>query len=169
MSENKAPNESVAFGWDDEVEEQPFELMPDGDYHFTVTGMERAWFEPKRADSKISACPQANVELTFKWRNSNGFARTSKLTHQLKLTSSLSFLIFNFFAGIGLHKEGDGMKKFPWNDIMGRTGIASVSTREGRNGGTFNTVESVYAPDKAPTVCANDNAGGAGDDTDAPF
>ena len=42
MTENKAPNESVSFGWDDEVEEQPFELMPDGDYHFTVTGMEQS-------------------------------------------------------------------------------------------------------------------------------
>ena len=166
MSENKAPNESVAFGWDDEVEEQPFELMPDGDYHFTVTGMERAWFEPKRADSKISACNQANIELTFKWRNRSGFARTSKLTYQLKLTSSLSFLIFNFFAGIGLHKEGDGMKKFPWNEIMGRKGIARVSTREGNNGRTYNTIESVYTPDKAPTVCANDEGA---ETADVPF
>lgn len=166
MSENKANNESVSFGWDDEVEEQPFELMPDGDYHFTVTGMERAWFEPRRADSKISACNQANIELTFNWTSAGGFRRTSKLTHKLKLTSSLSFLIFQFFAGIGLHKEGDGMKKFPWNEIMGRKGIAKIGSYQGNNGQTYNTIESVYTPDKAPTVCANDEGA---ETADLPF
>lgn len=166
MSENKAPNESVAFGWDDEVVEQPFELMPDGDYRFTVTGMERAWFEPKRADSKISACNQANIELTFNWTSAGGFRRTSKLTHKLKLTSSLSFLIFKFFAGIGLHTEGDGMKKFPWDKIMGRKGIARISSYQGNNGQTYNSIDDIYTPDKAPTVCANDEGA---ETADLPF
>ena len=167
MSENKASNESVSFGWDDEVEEQPFELMPDGDYRFTVTGMERAWFEPKRADSKISACNQANIELTFNWRSAAGFRRTSKLTHKLKLTSSLSFLIFKFFAGIGLHKEGDGMKRFPWGDIMGKKGVARIGSYQGSNGQTYNSIDDIYTPETAPTVCANDTE--AGNEADVPF
>ena len=148
-------SESQGFGWDDEVVEQSFELMPEGDYHFTVTGMERGWYEPRRP-GKISACNQADIELSFSWTNANGQRRNNKLTYSLKLTQSLAFLIFNFFEGIGLHKSGDGMTRFPWDRIVGCKGIAKVTQREGSTGRVFNSVESVYTPDKAPKVCADD-------------
>ena len=147
--------ESAGFGWDDEVVEQAFEVMPEGDYHFTVTGMERGWYEPKRP-GKISACNQADIELTFKWLNANGLHRNNKLTYSLKLTQSLAWLIFQFFEGIGLHKPGDGMTRFPWDQIVGKTGIAKITQQEGTTGRIFNRVESVYTPDKAPKVCADD-------------
>lgn len=165
MTENKSTPDIYGFGWDDEVEEQVFELMPDGNYRFTVTDMEREWYEP-RPGSKIPACNQANIELTFNWRNSSGNLRTSKLSYKLKLASSLKFLIFQFFAGIGLHKEGDGMKKFPWGEIIGKKGIARISSREGSNGRTYNDVADIYTPDKAPTRCVNDRVD---DEVDIPF
>lgn len=160
-------NNNDAFGWDDEVEEQAFELMPVGDYHFTVTGFEKAWFEPKRAESKIGACAQANIEMLFNWRNKAGMKRSNKLTYSLKLNKTLAFLIWQFFAGIGLHREGDGMKRFPWDKIIGCKGIAKVSQRESMTGRTFNSVDSVYPPEKAPTVTADDPLGG--NESDVPF
>ena len=44
---NDMINEGRAFGWDDEFtnEQQEFVLLPEGDYAFEVTGMERARFE----------------------------------------------------------------------------------------------------------------------------
>lgn len=172
MVENKGFNsgESMGFGWDDEVVEQTFELMPPGDYHFTVVGMERGWYEPKRP-GKISACNQADIEMQFSWVNASGLRRNNKLTYSLKLTQSLAFLIFQFFASIGLHHEGDGMTRFPWDQIIGKTGIAKVGQREGTTGRIFNTVDSVYPPEKAPTVCADDPKGAdkGSNEADIPF
>ena len=154
---------SQGFGWDDEVVEQTFELMPEGDYHFTVTGMQRGWYEPKRP-GKISACNQADIELSFSWLNAAGQRRNNKLTYSLKLTQSLAFLIWQFFEGVGLHTHGDGMTRFPWDKIVGCKGIAKVPQREGSTGRRFNSGDSVYTPDKAPTVCADDNT-----QADIPF
>ena len=34
--------EEREFGWDDEIEnDNEFQILPDGDYNFTVTGFER--------------------------------------------------------------------------------------------------------------------------------
>ena len=38
-------NTNVAMGWDDEFEEgSEFLLLPEGDYNFTITQFERAYF-----------------------------------------------------------------------------------------------------------------------------
>ena len=44
---NEMNNEGFALGWDDEFtnEQQEFVLLPEGEYPFEVTGMERARYE----------------------------------------------------------------------------------------------------------------------------
>lgn len=150
MAEN-----TQAFGWDDEVNESEFEIIPDGDYAFTVSAFEKAYFEPKSADSKIGACQQANIEFTINWRNSAGIERTNKVIHKLKLWRSLEFLIYQFFESIGLRKKGDGTTVMPWNQIVGRTGICQIGHHTDSKGTDYNDIVKCYTPDNAPTVTKN--------------
>jgi len=154
-------NVSQGFGWDDEVEESEFELVPDGDYEFEVTAFERAWFEPKSADSKIPACNQANIEFTIKWVNDQGKLKTNKLTHRLKLCDNLAWLIYQFFECIGLVKKGSGKVKFPWNDIIGKKGICEIRHEKGSKGNDYNTIVKCYTPENTPNVIKNNDASAA--------
>lgn len=150
MAEN-----NMAFGWDDEVNESEFEIIPDGDYVFTVSRWEKAYWEPKSKDSKIGACQQANIEFEIKWTNENGQEKTNKVVHKLKLWRSLDFLIYQFFESIGLRKKGDGSKRVPWDQIVGKTGICAIGHHTDSKGNDYNDILRCYAPENAPTVTKN--------------
>ena len=55
-------NTDRALNWDDEFtnEQQEFVLLPEGDYAFEVTGMERARFE---GSAKLPPCSMAKLTL----------------------------------------------------------------------------------------------------------
>ena len=146
-----------ALGWDDEIEESSFEVIPDGDYKFEVTGFERGWWEPSRSDSKIPACNQAEIEMTIRWTSESGRTQTNKVKYNLKLVSNLQFLIYQFFEAIGLRKKGDGTTKMPWNNIVGTVGVCQIGHHESNKGTVFNDVVKCYTPDSVPTVIANEN------------
>ncbi|MBR6983895.1 MAG: hypothetical protein IKH75_10300 [Ruminococcus sp.] len=154
-----AGEENFVIGWDDEIEESSsFELMPDGDYWFEVTGFEREWWQPANPDtSRIKACNQASLDLAITWKNEKGEDKVSKLKYKLKITDSLTFLIFQFFEAVGLRKKGEGskLKLSLFNQVIGKTGICEIGHREGTKGGTFNEVKRCYAPEDAPTVTKN--------------
>ena len=150
-----AENSNQAFGWDDAVTESSFEVLPDGDYWFTVTGFEKDYFEPRSADSKIGACQQANIEFTIKWKNENGEEKENKLTYKLKLWRSLQFLIYQFFESIGLKKKGDGSSVMPWGQIVGKSGICAISKKVSSNGNDYNDIAKCYPAELAPKVTRN--------------
>ena len=54
-------NTDRALSWDDEFtnEQQEFVLLPEGDYAFEVTGMERARFE---GSAKLPPCSMAKPQ-----------------------------------------------------------------------------------------------------------
>lgn len=153
--------ENMVIGWDDEIEEgSSFELMPDGDYWFEVTGFEREWWEPADpVNSKIKACNQANIELTITWKNAAGETKTNKVQYKLKVTETLTFLIFRFFECVGLRQKGDKskLKLSLFNQVEGKTGICEIGHREGSKGGKFNEVRYCYPPEEAPRVTKNEN------------
>lgn len=144
-----------AFSWDDEVNESTFELLPDGDYVFTVSQWEKAYWEPKSPDSKIGACQQANIEFEIKWTNAQGIEKTNKLTHRLKLWRSLDWMIYQFFESIGLRKKGDGSQKVPWNQIVGKSGVCMIGHHTDNKGNDYNDIVKCYPPESAPTVTKN--------------
>ena len=147
--------EEMRFGWDDEVPESEIEVLPDGDYAFTVTKFERAWFEPKNPDSKIGSCDQANIEFTINWVNKDGVQKTSKLVYRLKLWKTLAFQIYQFFESIGLRKKGDGTARMPWDQVVGKTGICMIGHHTDSKGNDYNDILKCYVPDSAPTVTKN--------------
>lgn len=154
-----AGEENFVIGWEDEVENSSqFELIPDGDYWFEVTGFEREWWEPVNPEtSRIKACNQANIELTITWKNAEGKDKVNKVQYKLKITETLTWLIFQFFESVGLRKKGDGskLKLSLFNQVIGKTGVCEIGHREGTRGGTFNEVKQCYAPEDAPTVTKN--------------
>ena len=150
MAEN-----NQAFGWEDEVEESSFELLPDGDYIFTVSTWEKAYWEPTKPDSKVGACQQANIEISIDWVNSAGQKKTNKLVHRLKLWRSLDFLIYQFFESIGLRKKGDGSQRMPWDQIVGKSGVCQIGHHTDSKGSEYNDIIKCYPKESAPTVTNN--------------
>ena len=144
-----------AFGWDDEVSESQFENLPDGDYVFTVTNFEKAYYEPKNTESKIGACQQANIEFTIRWTNDKGEEKENKLVHRLKLWRSLEFMIYQFFESIGLRKKGDGTIKMPWNQIVGKSGVCAIGHHTDSKGNEYNDIVKCYPAELAPKVTKN--------------
>ena len=59
---NEMNNEGFALDWDDDLtnEQQEFVLLPEGEYPFEVTGMERAHFE---GSAKLPPCKMAKLTL----------------------------------------------------------------------------------------------------------
>ena len=75
---NDMNTEGRAFGWDDEFtnEQQEFVLLPEGDYPFEVTGMERARYE---GGAKLPPCSMAKLTL----RIYGGAKGDTTVTHRL--------------------------------------------------------------------------------------
>lgn len=113
------------LGWDDEVEEgSPFVLLPEGNYPFTITGLEKGIYEkPANRESKIPAnCPKATVTLEF--ITSTG--EKSTLTENFYLYKKMQWKINQFFTSIGAPKNPEGKVKMNWGTVLGAKGAASL-------------------------------------------
>ena len=71
------------FAWDDEIvnEGSDFVLLPEGDYDFTISKVERARFN---GSNKIPACNMAKVTITV-W----GAQDKAEITENLLLNSQM--------------------------------------------------------------------------------
>lgn len=118
-----------ALNWDDEIENDGngFVLLAPGDYTFTVTRMERSYFN---GSAKISACPQAELTLTIETPEG-----TANVRERLMLHTKMEWKISAFFRSIGLKKHGEKLV-MPWNKVVGRQGQCRIvqDTFTGRNG-----------------------------------
>lgn len=113
------------LGWDDEVEEgSPFVLLPEGNYPFTITGLEKGIYEkPANRESKIPAnCPKATVTLEF----STPTGEKSTLTENFYLYKKMQWKINQFFTSIGAPKNPEGKVKMNWGTVLGAKGAASL-------------------------------------------
>lgn len=85
---NEMNNEGFALGWDDEFtnEQQEFVLLPEGEYPFEVTQMERARYE---GGAKLPPCSMAKLTL----RIYGGAKGDTTVTHRLYLHSLVPELL----------------------------------------------------------------------------
>ena len=109
-----------ALGWDDEFtnEQQEFVLLPEGDYAFEVTGMERARFE---GSAKLPPCSMAKLTLKI----FGGAKGDTTVTHRLYLHTKTQGLLGAFFESIGQCKRGETFRP-RWNEVVGAKGISRV-------------------------------------------
>lgn len=113
------------LGWDDEVEEgSPFVLLPEGNYPFTITGLEKGIYEkPANRESKIPAnCPKATVTLEF----ITPTGEKSTLIENFYLYKKMQWKINQFFTSIGAPKNPEGKVKMNWGTVLGAKGAASL-------------------------------------------
>lgn len=103
---NEMNNEGFALGWDDEFtnEQQEFVLLPEGEYPFEVTQMERARYE-------------------------GGAKGDTTVTHRLYLHTKTQGLLGAFFESIGQCKRGETFRP-RWNEVVGAKGICKLGVRE---------------------------------------
>jgi len=145
-NENNVNVMGEAFDWDSEISrESEFVLLPDGEYEFTVTNMERQRFD---GSDKMAPCPMAKVTLEVLSRDGN-----VTISDRLLLNSKLEWKLSAFFGSIGQKKHGDKLK-MNWGAVVGSTGHAKIGTRE-YNGKKYNEIRAyVYAEDAVPAKAA---------------
>lgn len=137
------------LNWDDEISNETgdYEPLPEGDYKFTVTKIERARSQGK---GKLPPCNMAKVTLTV-----HGAEYDRDVTVNLVLHSSLEWKLSQFFLAIGLKKHGEPLR-MNWAGSVGKTGSCRVTVREYKRNdggtGTTNDIAKFYAYDEVVNV-----------------
>lgn len=108
--------------WNDEIEKDSpdFILLPEGDYAFTVTELERG----RHAGSdKLPPCNKAVIHL--KIESPEGI---TMIKHNLFLHTKTEGMICAFFTAIGSRKKGERIQ-MNWDQVVGATGLVKLSIR----------------------------------------
>jgi len=112
-----------ALDWNSSIEkESEFELLPEGEYAFTVESLERARFA---GSEKMSACPVANITLVI----TDDSGSQHKVFDSLYLHKKSEWKLSQFFIGIGQKKKGEPLNP-RWNEVPGSTGRLELTINE---------------------------------------
>jgi hypothetical protein len=137
------------YGWDDEILEEggEFELLPEGDYNFTVAKVERARSSGK---GKLPPCNMAKVTFDI-----YGPDNKHEITENFILHSSMEWKLSQLFLSVSMKKHGEPLR-MNWTAIVGKTGKCKVSIRtykknDGSEGKT-NGIQKLYAYDEQVTT-----------------
>lgn len=136
-----------------ELDDNTFELLPDGDYHFTVKSYDVGY---ATSDKMPPNTQQIVCQLEVPYMK-DGSLKFASVRNNLNIYKKALFAVRQFAECIGLASE-KGKEKVDLTKMVGCTGICSITTREGNSGREFNNVATFYAPSKAPAVTANDEA-----------
>ena len=128
--------------WNDTIENdgaQPYVVLPEGDYTFTVRSYERGRFP---GGQKIPACNKAVVLLDVDSDQGPAECKLDLILHR-----SVEWKLAAFFRCIGQKKHGEKLV-MNWDQIPGSRGRAHFKPRTftGRNGNELqsNEVERFY-------------------------
>ncbi|WP_271328050.1 hypothetical protein [Lactococcus muris] len=143
-------NDMEILDWDDEVEEgSPFVLLPEGEYPFVITNLEKGIYEkPANRESKVPAnAPMATV--TFEIAAPTG--ETTTLTERFYLYKKMQWKINQFFTSIGAPKNAEGKVKMNWGSVLGARGkvkiiVENYKDRSGKDAQT-NRIDSFLEPE----------------------
>lgn len=147
---NTAPADDC-MDWGDEVsKENSFEVLPEGDYAFTVTGFERSRHNPEKPGKIPAGCNVAVVSFRVEGQT---------LKENFFLHRSMEWKITGLFSALGMREKGHPVR-MNWADIVGRSGylhlaVEQYTKRDGTKGET-NRIKKLYAPwDKEYAAAAN--------------
>lgn len=137
-----------------ELDDNSFEIIPDGDYHFTVESHEVDYSTSEKMppNTQIIIC---HLEIPF--IDKDGELKTAKVKNNLNVYKKGLWAIRQFAECIGLCPE-KGKFRFNVDEIDGKSGVCAITTRTSNNGNDYNNVQLFYAPSKTPAVAANDEA-----------
>ena len=117
-------DQKMCLDWEDEIQDdgQEFVILPEGDYDFRVSAMERG---RSKGTGKIPACNMAALTLTV----DDGHGRKASCKTNILLYKTLEWKISQFFRSIGQKGEGEKVK-MDWNNVIGATGRAHFKPRK---------------------------------------
>ncbi len=135
------------------LDDNTFEVIPDGDYHFTVASHEIQYSTSEKLppNTQMVVC---HLEIPFM---KDGELKTAKVRNNLNIYSKALFAIRQFVECIGMAPE-KGKVNLDLEKMDGLTGVCAITTRESSNGNEYNQVQSFYPPSKVPATTANDEA-----------
>jgi len=152
------------YGWDSEIsaEAGAFVVLPEGDYDFVVTNLQRDRYQPNpERTGKLPPCPMAIV--THRFTSEKG--EQVIIDNRLFLHKSTEGLLAAFFEGIGQKKKGEALKP-DWNTVIGATGRAKIGVRkwtsQNNNEMESNEIKKYFPKEQAstPTTQGGWKAGG---------
>lgn len=122
------------LNWDDTITEdsKEFVLLPDGDYEFVVTDVERQRYE---GSDKLPPCNKAVIHIMID--TPLGIATVKS---NLYLHTKTEGLVSAFFGSIGQKKKGEPLR-MNWPKVVGAKGRCKISQYTGNNGLQYNEVK----------------------------
>lgn len=107
------------IGWEDEIENdgKDFITLPEGNYDFIVTKLER-----KRFDGSAKVPPCATAEITIEIESIGGSA---VLTERMFMLTTFEWKLCQFFTCIGQRKKGEKLRP-RWSEVVGSKGRVKV-------------------------------------------
>jgi hypothetical protein len=133
------------YGWEDEISDEgsEFVLLPEGDYEFTVSKIERGRHP---GSEKLPACNKAIVTLTV-W----GQDDCIDITENFMLCNKMEWKLSQFFLSIGMKKHGEPLR-MNWTGAVGKRGKCHVyvDNYKNKNGEDrqSNKIKKYYAYDE---------------------
>lgn len=133
------------YGWDDEISDEgkEFVLLPEGDYDFTVSKVDRA---RHNGSEKVPPCNMAKVTITV-W----GVQDCIEITENLFLCNKFEWKLSQFFLALGLKKHGEPLR-MNWAAVPGKRGKCHVYvdtyTKKDGSEGKSNKIKKFYAYDE---------------------
>lgn len=146
--------------WDSTIEDDGqggFILLPEGDYEFTVSGLERA---RHNGSAKIPACNKAILTLSIE-----ADAGVAQVKTSLLLYKTVEWKLSSFFRSIGQKKHGERLV-MDWNAVLGASGTCHIIQRTFTgNDGTLKKANDVqYFIDYIPVEKRADKLDDSGED-----
>ena len=144
---NEYTEVSRELGWDDVIEKDgpDYVLLPDGEYPFRVTKMERARFQ---GSAKLPPCNMAVLTISV----DGGEKGAAVVTHRLYLHTKTEGLLCAFFESIGQRKHGEPLQP-RWGEVTGSTGMCRLGiheyTKKDGTAGSSNEIQRFFAPQPA--------------------
>lgn len=120
-----ANNIDRELGWDDSIENDgpSYELLPEGEYDFRVTGFERKRYQ---GGEKLPACNMAELKIVVTAPD----GKQAMVTHRLYLHTRTEGLLCAFFTSIGERKHGEKLN-MNWAHVIDGTGRCKLGIRNG--------------------------------------
>lgn len=135
------------------LDDNSFEILPDGDYHFTVVEHEVGYATSDKMPPNTQQIT-CYLEIPF---IKDGEIKTAKVKNNLNIYKKALWAVRQFVECIGMVPE-KGKMNVDLTKMDGLEGICSIVTGTSKNGKEFNNVQTFYPPSKAPAVTANDDA-----------
>lgn len=134
MAYDKNQNIDRELNWDDTITEdsKEFVLLPDGDYEFVVTEVERQRYN---GGPKLPPCNQAVIHILI-----DTPLGVAKVKNNLYLHTKTEGLVSAFFGSIGQKKKGEPLR-MNWAKVIGSKGLCKISQYQGNDGNTYNEVK----------------------------